>query len=169
MSSSPSSMSNFQKVQEFNRLFGAKTHSTLQTNVFKEDPKLVDFRLSLITEEVKELQDAIKDNDIVEVRDALSDILYVVYGMQDALGIDGDADFDIVHSSNMTKLCSSEEEAQSTVSSYVNKFKEGKSTYDSPYYELVGEGIYAVKNKSTGKVLKNINYIPVDFTKLKID
>lgn len=160
-----SSKSNFEKVVEFNKLFDAKRTSTFDKNVFDNDPKLIDFRLALITEEVKELQDACKDKDIIEVRDALADILYVVYGMQDVLCIDGDKDFDIVHSSNMSKLCSSEDEAKETVASYKKKYKEGISSYDTPYYEKLNDMQYIVKNKSTGKVLKNINYNKVDFTK----
>ncbi len=97
----------------------------------------------------------------------MSDILYVVYGLADRFGFDADADFTEVHDSNMSKLCISEEEAKATVTSYEEKFKSGKSPYDSPYYYKVtnakGEDRWLVKNKSTGKALKSINYTPVDF------
>ena len=137
-----------------------------QPKLFESDPDLVKLRVDLITEEVSELQEAVNNNDFVEVRDALADILYVVYGMQDAFGINGDSDFDIVHSSNMSKLCSSEDEAIKTVESYEEKFKAGTSPYDSPYYYYLEEqGKWVVKNRSTGKALKSINYTKVDFSK----
>lgn len=63
----------------------------------------------------------------------------------------------------MSKLCTSEEEAQKTVEWY----KENETRYDSPYYELALDGVhYVVRNKSTGKILKNMNYTPADFTLL---
>ena len=158
--------SNYNKVQDFNKSFGMKRHESHQLNLFTSDPDLVKLRLDLITEEVSELQDAVKNHDFVEVRDALADILYVVYGMQDAFGINGDSDFSIVHDSNMSKLCSSEEEAIKTVESYEEKYKNGTSPYDTPYYYYLEEQKkWVVKNKSTGKALKSINYTKVDFTK----
>ena len=158
--------SNYNKVQDFNKSFGMKRHESHQPNLFTSDPDLVKLRLDLITEEVSELQDAVKNHDFVEVRDALADILYVVYGMQDAFGINGDADFSIVHDSNMSKLCSSEEEAIKTVKSYEEKYKNSTSPYDTPYYYYLEEQKkWVVKNKSTGKALKSINYTKVDFTK----
>jgi hypothetical protein len=92
-------------------------------------------------------------------------MLYVVYGAADAFGIQADKDFDEVHSSNMSKLCYSEEEAMQTVQSYEQKFNKGDSPYDSPYYyKLENQDKWVVKNRSTGKALKSINYRPVDFS-----
>jgi predicted HAD superfamily Cof-like phosphohydrolase len=160
-------LSNFEKVQEFNKAFEMKTNDTPNRNIFTEDPDNVKLALSLITEEVKELEDAIKDHDFGEVRDAVADILYVVYGLADRFGIDADADFAEVHDSNMSKLCISEEEAKATVLSYEKKFNNKESPYDSPYYYKVtnakGEDRWLVKNKSTGKALKSINYNAVNF------
>ena len=157
-------MSNFEKVKEFNRAFEMRINETPSRNIFTEDPDNVKLGLSLITEEVKELQDAIQQHDFGEVRDAISDILYVVYGMADRFGINADSDFDEVHSSNMSKLCNSEEEAKQTVDSYKNKFEAGTSPYDSPYYyKIEGKEKWIVKNKSTGKALKSINYKAVNF------
>ena len=67
-------------------------------------------------------------NDITEMRDAIGDILYVVYGAGQSFGFPVDTDFATIHSSNMSKLCTSEEEAQQTVTKYENDFKEKKST-----------------------------------------
>lgn len=315
---------NFKKVQEFNRAFdmapkepadylageidefgrpkfSAFLHS--RANLLIEQPKLIRLRLDLIKEELGELQTAIAANDFIEIRDALADILYVVYGMGDVLGInmdilvqelvksqipssisnnlqitikifdcikkytnqdetngrplgltnwnwvqiymdsfpsvfcsslleqsnnsnksinidrekifaemieiytyienlcdietsttsissnlfetignnlakliildytysylmdiDADADFAIVHSSNMSKLCDTETDAMETVADYETKFRNGVSPYDSPYYYALPElGKWIVKNKSTGKALKNIKYQKVIF------
>ena len=157
-------MTNFQKVKEFNDAFDTERVNSIQNNVFDTHKDMVKLCYSLIEEEVQELKDAIKDKDMVEVRDALSDILYVVYGMQYRLGIQGDEDFNIVHSSNMSKLCTSEQEAQDTVSWYKTEFDAGRKPYDTPYYEkLETQNKWVVKNKSTGKVLKSINYTPVSW------
>ena len=158
-------MSNFDKVTTFNKVFGVTTHDTLQPEIFTKDPKLVNLRLSLIKEEVKELEEAIQNHDMPEVIDALADILYVVYGAGASFGINLDKAFDIVHSSNMSKICPTEELAQKTVENYKRLFEEGKSPYDSPAYKKEETGLgYIIYNQSTGKVLKNIKYNAVDFT-----
>ena len=71
-----------------------------------------------------------------------------------------DGAFQNVHLSNMSKLCTSISEAEDTVNSYIEKYKNGTSPYDSPYYYELKQYLYVVKNKSTGKALKSINYIP---------
>jgi predicted HAD superfamily Cof-like phosphohydrolase len=294
---------NFEKVQEFNRAFDMVSKEPInyssgefdefghpqynsfihiRPDLFITQSKTIKLRLDLIDEEIKELNHAIETNDFVETRDALSDILYVVYGMADVLGInidsymkiqlgdevsrlsnnmegnfmeliekyntdigltnfsyikilvdiakgdfkdklnlsvaqnninsnykelenyclscvsfinikthevfetitqylknillwvyiysyasgiDADADFTIVHNSNMSKLCDTEADAILTVANYVEKYIAGNSPYDSPYYyELPELGKWIVKNKSTGKSLKNIKYRKVEFT-----
>ena len=155
--------SNFKKVYDFNKCFGVSVSDTPQKNVFDENPDLVKLRLSLIQEEVRELQDAIKDKNFTEVVDALSDILYVVYGAGVSFGIDLNKSFDIVHESNMSKSCKTEEEAQQTVEWYNNN----DTPYDSPDYRKSDDGKYwVVYNKSTGKILKSINYTPANFEKI---
>ena len=80
------------------------------------------------------------------------------------MDINADADFAIVHSSNMSKLCDTEADALATVADYESKFKDGKSPYDSPYYYALPEICkWIVKNRSTGKALKNIKYQKVVF------
>ena len=107
-----------------------------------------------------ELKDAIKERDFTEVIDALGDILYVVYGAGTSFGIDLDKAFSLIHDSNMTKLCKTEEEAVQTVEWY----KANESRYDTPAYRLSDDKkYYVVYNKSTGKILKSINYSPVKF------
>jgi predicted HAD superfamily Cof-like phosphohydrolase len=318
---------NFEKVQEFNRAFDMapqepeyycsysedymgniqyNPYKNIRMNLFTDSPKTVKLRLDLINEEIAELNAAISAVDSIETRDALADILYVVYGMADVLGIDIDSifknmiednmiqysnaiqavdktidtafiqmaalikyansidhtryigltnynwvqvqidiypsqflemknykelssndilpviqnninnqfelltefimglinsnhnllsvesiepcgimitellkwvycytvvgginvdrDFAIVHDSNMSKLCCSEMEAAATVADYQAKFAAGSSPYDSPYYYyLPNLEKWIVKNRNTGKALKNINYRKVDF------
>ena len=304
--------SNFSKVMEFNRAFDMVSsepkeyggyfedlEGKIQYNpfkyiripIFRDSPKTIRLRLDLIKEEVGELSDAILQNDIIEQRDACADILYVVYGMSDVLGIaiddifsnkiqakamnyeyneynninnknrfvdiimeasnngiknitnfnymkyfstpflefdissksvpemknfiinklnkiymdlesnclmeieivnildkfkniseniyellgwtyimtlvlgvNADYDFDIVHNSNMSKLCATEDDAKATVADYEAKYRSGTSPYDSPYYYyLNGLDKWIVKNLSTGKALKNIKYQKVCF------
>ena len=93
-------MTNFEKVGIFMKTFGqeVKTKAELSNN------KINELRISLINEELEELKKAIKDNDILEVADALTDILYVAYGAGHAFGINLDKCFNEVQDSNMSKL-----------------------------------------------------------------
>ncbi len=158
---------NFEKVIQFNETAQVDRAGSADTqSVFTARPALVKSCLALITEEVRELNDAVNANDLTETRDALADILYVVYGMAYRLGIDADRDFALVHDSNMTKFCTSEDEAKATVAQYRAKFEAGTSPYDTPAYRraTTGENLWIVFNESTGKVLKNMNYKPVDLS-----
>ena len=164
MGNTESNESNFSKICEFQEAFEMKSFDTMTNEDIENNPDIMKLRLDLIEEEFNELKDAIKQRDITEMRDAIADILYVVYGAAHTFGFNADRDFDIVHSSNMSKLCSTEEEAKDTVAKYESEFKEGKTPYDSPYYYLNEvTNLWIVKNKSTGKVLKSINYTPVNF------
>ena len=150
----------YQKVIDFHKCAGHPHNNILQKNYILENPKRVDMRIGLIREELSELEDAIRDNNIKEVIDALSDILYVTYGMGAELGIDLDKSFDIVHNSNMTKFCKNEKEAIDTVEWY----KENETRYDSPSYrKSPDENHWVVFNKSNDKALKSINYTPANF------
>lgn len=91
---------NFEKVKEFHQTFEIES---LDSPNFPSE-KVQNLRIELIREEFEELKEAIADNNIVEVADALTDILYVVYGAGDAFGIDLDKCFTEVHRSNMSKL-----------------------------------------------------------------
>ena len=155
---------NFEKVIEFNRCFGLPHYNTVQENVTKDNPKLTKLRLSLISEENNELHEAADNHDFIEIIDALADLLYVVYGAGSSFGINLDKAFDLVHKSNMTKLCVSEQEASETVVWY----QKNEDRYDSPKYRKSENGDYwVVFNESTGKILKSINYKPVDLSNIK--
>merc|ERR1719408_258407 len=145
--------------------FGQNVFDTPQVGIFDADPKTVDLRLKLIEEEVKELSEAMQAKDMVETVDALGDILYVVYGAGGAFGVNLDKAFDLIHKSNMTKLCKTEEEAKQTVEWYQQNYTPGgKYPYDTPEYRLSPDGKYFVPfNASSGKILKSVNYSPVKF------
>ena len=93
-------MSNFSKLKTFMKTFGqkVKTKPSFSTN------KINNLRYDLIKEELDELKDAMENNDLLEVADALTDILYVTYGAGHAFGIDLDKCFEEVQNSNMSKL-----------------------------------------------------------------
>jgi len=93
-------MTNYQKVREFMLAFGQEVLP--RPSIPSE--AIVSLREKLIDEEFKELQEGIRKNDIVEIADALTDILYVVYGAGCAFGLDLDRLFEEVHRSNMSKL-----------------------------------------------------------------
>lgn len=93
-------ITNFERVKQFMDTFGQEVKSSPEF----PDPVIQMLRVELIKEELQELQEAIHAKDIVEVADALTDLLYVVYGAGAAFGIDLDACFEEVHESNMSKL-----------------------------------------------------------------
>ena len=93
-------MSNFSKVGIFMKTFGqdVKNKPSFSTD------KINKLRIDLIREELDEFKEAMKNKDILEVADALTDILYVTYGAGHAFGIDLDKCFEEVQNSNMSKL-----------------------------------------------------------------
>jgi len=93
-------MSNFQKVATFMKTFGQEVN----TKAKFPDDKIIKLRYDLINEELEELLTAIKEKNMVEIADALTDILYVTYGAGHAFGIDLDKCFNEVQESNMSKL-----------------------------------------------------------------
>ena len=93
-------MTNFEKVGLFMSTFGQEVKKKSELS----NEKINSLRLSLIHEELNELTKAIKENDILEVADALTDILYVTYGAGHAFGINLDKCFEEVQKSNMSKL-----------------------------------------------------------------
>ena len=93
-------MTNFEKVKTFMQTFGqeVKIKPSFSTD------KINDLRYNLIKEELSELKEAMDNKDLLEVADALTDILYVTYGAGHAFGINLDKCFDEVQKSNMSKL-----------------------------------------------------------------
>ncbi len=113
-------------------------------------------RVELLAEELKELQQAIDDKDMVEIADALCDLQYVLSGaiLEFGLGEQFKDLFDEVHRSNMSKACKSVEEADATVEHYRGKGCES-------YYKEV-DGRFLVYRKPDDKTLKSVNYSPAD-------
>ena len=93
-------MTNFEKVRKFMETFGQEIKEKAQF----PNEKITSLRYDLIKEELDELKEAMDNNDIKEVADALTDILYVTYGAGHAFGINLDKCFEEVQNSNMSKL-----------------------------------------------------------------
>ena len=93
-------MTNFDKVGLFMKTFGQEVKTIPSLSV----EKINNLRISLINEELEEFKEAIRNNDLKEAADALTDILYVTYGAGHAFGINLDKCFDEVQRSNMSKL-----------------------------------------------------------------
>ena len=93
-------MSNFDKVGTFMKTFGQE----VKTKPSFSSDKINKLRIDLIKEELQELTEAMQKKDLLEVADALTDILYVTYGAGHAFGINLDACFNEVQNSNMSKL-----------------------------------------------------------------
>lgn len=141
------------QVAQFHKTFN---HPILDTPQIP-DEKRCELRVELISEELKELAEAIKDNDIVEIADALCDIQYVLSGavLEFGLGNKFKELFDEVQRSNMSKACDTEEEAQATVKYYLEE-------RDTDCYYEKKDGKYLVFRKSDNKTIKSINYSPAD-------
>ena len=93
-------MTNFNRVKKFMEIFGQE----VKTKAEFPSEKIIRLRYDLIKEELDEFEQALKDRDLKEVADALTDILYVTYGAGHAFGIDLDKCFNEVQRSNMSKL-----------------------------------------------------------------
>ena len=93
-------MSNFEDVRFFMKTYGQEVKEKPE---FPEE-KITSLRIKLIKEELGELQEALKDKNLEEIADALTDLLYVTYGAGHAFGIDLDKCFAEVQRSNMSKL-----------------------------------------------------------------
>ena len=132
-----------------------------------ERDKLVAEMMKIFTyiEKLCYINEDISFNLFETIGNNLAKLIILDYTYSYFMDTDADADFAIVHSSNMSKLCDTEDDAQATVADYEAKFQKGVSPYDSPYYYALPElGKWIVKNKSTGKALKNIKYQKVVFS-----
>tara|TARA_R110000868_G_scaffold45693_1_gene151452 strand:- start:5 stop:472 length:468 start_codon:yes stop_codon:yes gene_type:complete len=148
-----------EKIDPLNQV--ADFHKTFQHPILSSptipDEKRCKLRVELISEELKELEQAIVDKDMVEIADALCDIQYVLSGavLEFGLGEKFKSLFDEVQRSNMSKACKTVEEAEATVKHY----KENKDT--NSYIKEV-DGLYLVYRSEDNKTLKSINYSPAD-------
>ena len=156
-------MSDFKEPNGLNDV--AKFHETFGMPIEQKpiipSSKRCELRVSLLQEELNELKEAIEDNDLVEVADALCDIQYVLSGAILEFGLANDFKtlFDEVQRSNMSKTCKSMEEALATQKHYL----ETKGT--SSFIEEK-DGEFLVYREGDKKVLKSINYSPADLETL---
>ena len=140
------------QVAEFHKTFNAPILETPQI----PSKERCELRVSLLEEELKELKEAIADNNLVEIADALCDLQYVLSGAVLEFGL-GDKFvklFEEVQRSNMSKACSNQAEADETIAFYQEKGEDA-------FAEIAGDKIN-VHRKSDHKVLKNIYYSPAD-------
>lgn len=153
----------FERVKHFNKLFGNKVLETPDPTILN-NTVLTESCMKLIREEMRELEEAVVNKDYLEVCDAITDSIYVLLGFAARTGLDIDKAFDLVHTNNMQKMCSTYQEACDTVDYYRNHPELG---YESPAIRAVGDsnqGPWAVYNESTKKILKSINWKPVDLS-----
>jgi predicted HAD superfamily Cof-like phosphohydrolase len=144
------------QVAEFHRTF---KHPIEKTPLIPA-PERCQLRVSLLREELQELEDAIAANDLVEVADALCDIQYVLSGavLEFGLGDKFRELFDEVQRSNMSKTCATEAEAEATAEHYRQKGTECYIQQSGSHWLVYREG--------DNKTLKSINYSPADIAGL---
>jgi len=150
-----SKLSGIEKVKEFMEM----SKQTINDKPCLVSRELAELRFKLIKEENSELLQAIEEEDLTEVLDALVDLQYVLYGAVLTFGMQHiwKQAFEEVHVNNMTKGCKSEEEADATIEFYS---KQGISVFA----EKVGD-LYVVYRTSDKKVMKSIDYIKVSLSK----
>ncbi len=143
----------------------AEFHRTFKHPIEKEptipSKKRCALRVELIREELKELEHAIEDNDLIEIADALCDIQYVLSGavLEFGLGVKFRALFDEVQRSNMSKSCKTRNEAEETV-----KYYSEERGVESYYKEV--DGHYLVYRTADNKTLKSVKYSPPDLASI---
>ena len=139
----------------------AEFHTTFKHPVIEKpaipSKERAELRISLLAEELKELQQAVEDNNLVEVADALCDLQYVLAGaiLEFGLGEKFKELFDEVHRSNMSKACKTVDEANLTIDHY-------KNTANTASYHKEIDGLFLVYRTADNKTLKSINYSPAD-------
>jgi len=141
------------QVAEFHTTF---KHPVIKTPAIPSKERC-NLRIALLAEELKELQQAVDDNDLVEVADALCDLQYVLAGaiLEFGLGEKFKDLFDEVHRSNMSKACKTIEEATQTMEHYKN------SDSTKSYHKEI-DGLFLVYREGDHKTLKSVNYSPAD-------
>jgi len=149
--STPKQIPFIDEVEKFNEVMGKDYQNRTTPTINKKDAQFV---VDFIREETNELEEAIENNDIVEILDALVDITYVatgngvlVFGLKDKfLGAYAD-----VQKSNLSKACNNEQEAIDTEEAMMLKHR-------VPYYHTKVKNKFIVYRESDNKVGKNINF-----------
>ena len=150
-----------QQLDSLNQV--AQFHKTFDAPILNEpqipSQKRCELRVSLLAEELKELQEAIDNKDLIEIADALCDLQYVLSGavLEFGLGEKFVELFNEVQRSNMSKACTNREEAEATVEYYLQK--------DNTKSEIKEkEGKFLVFREKDNKVLKSVNYSPANLS-----
>jgi predicted HAD superfamily Cof-like phosphohydrolase len=166
---------NIEQISNFNKIkmvtnnilgFNINSKTTVELIILIKDK----LKTSYIQLENNSINDSKYDyKNMAEKFEIIANNLYVLlkwtYIMSLVINTNADKDFAIVHDSNMSKLCATEEDAINTVQDYKIKYNASQSPYDSPYYYYLPKlNKWIVKNLSTGKALKNIKYKKVCFT-----
>lgn len=140
------------QVADFHQTFH---HPILETPQIPS-PERCKLRIELLSEELKELEEAIAQNDLVEVADALCDLQYVLAGaiLEFGLGSKFKTLFDEVQKSNMSKACNTEQEALETIKHYEQKGQKS-------HFKKDGDKYLVFRNEDS-KTLKSINYSPAN-------
>ena len=146
-------MNYIKMVEEFHNTFKAPVLINPQI----PSKERCDLRISLISEELEEMKEAIEKGDVFEVADGLADLMVVLCGsiLEFGMGDKFEKLFEEVHRSNMSKACNSQQEAIETLLHY--KKKDGTEGY---YKEV--DGKWLVYRKEDDKVLKSVNYSPAN-------
>jgi hypothetical protein len=146
------------EVEKFNAVMGKSWQNRTTPTINKKDAEFV---INFIQEELDELKQAVEDNNIIEIFDALLDITYVglgngalVFGLKNKM-LEG---YNEVQASNMSKICKTEEEAKETIK--LRSEQQGESCH----FEKTNGG-YVVFRSSDMKVMKSINYFKPDLSK----
>lgn len=153
-------MDGYLKVLEFHKSMGLATENTIFGEVDRDDEGIAlgaKLRQILIMEESHELFEGMYENDKLKTLDGICDLLYVTFGTAIEAGISAEnleKAFAAVHESNMSKACKTYEEAEETINTLPEKDK-GKI--------VSRDGLYFVYNEK-GKLIKSVNYKPVDLT-----
>jgi predicted HAD superfamily Cof-like phosphohydrolase len=146
-------LNSLNQVEEFHNTF---KHPVLHTPTIPSEDRCK-LRVSLLAEELNELDVALQNKNIVEVADALCDLQYVLSGaiLEFGFGYMFSELFDEVHRSNMSKACPTLQDAENTISHY-------ESLGQSSYYELQDDGTYLIYRTSDNKTLKSVSYSPAN-------
>jgi NTP pyrophosphatase (non-canonical NTP hydrolase) len=146
------------EVEEFNTVMGKDWQNRSTPTIDKKDAEFV---INFIQEELDELREAVEQENIQEILDAILDITYVglgngalVFGLKDKIW----EAYQEVQASNLSKICTTLEEAEETVK--VRSKQQGEPCH----YEEVGSN-YVVYRTSDKKVMKSINYFRPDLSK----
>lgn len=155
--------SNFVKVIKHDIHLSDFKHKVLsfKSNTFNDCREQVYENFNPIRHEREKLKTSILTHEYHNVITSLVNLTYYVYSIGYKMGVNLDLAFDAVYRNNMSKLCLTESEAQLTVKHYFNNVN--KLGYDTPNYRPAPDGVHwVVYNESTRKILKSINWKPVN-------